>query len=279
MTAPKGSFQTDYGRYYRHPSGGSTVPSITNIKRQKNNPAINGAMIRKVAEYAVDNSERLSPLSRDEQLQLVKGSQYAPNPAAHIGDIVHAWVDGYIKTGAHPWELDPIVVKVGFNEVTVAYDSAPITARRMYRQFAGDGKEGFLPRYEPRFVDSEFTVWSHQHGYAGTADWAAEIRGTLILGDTKTGKGVYADVGLQLAALAFADAMLDDEGNEIPMPKFERYAVLHLRPTSFELIPIDHIEKCFQAFLGLKANFDWDVEHAEKVLVASRKYNTDYKGV
>jgi hypothetical protein len=279
VTAPKGSFQTDYGRFYRHPKLSKTVPSVTNIKKQKNNPAINGAAVRKVAEYAVDNRDRLKDLTRPEQVQLIKAAQYASadKDASRIGDIVHAWVDGYCKHQQHPWERPAI--QLGFDNELIEYSSAPLTARRMYRQFSGDGKEGFLPRYNPSFVDSEFTVWSHQFGYAGTADWAAYIRGMLVLGDTKTGKGAWPDTGLQLAALAFADVMLDDEGNEIPMPKFERCAILHLRPTSYELIPVDHLEACFQAFLGLKANFDWDVEHADHVLLATPKFNADYKGV
>lgn len=276
MTAPKGSFDTDYGRYYKHPRRAKTVPSVTNVKKQKNNPAINGANVRKVAEWAVDNRERLTALTRDEQVRLIKGAQYEKNPASRIGDIVHAWVDQYIKTGEHPHQTGPIVLQDGEE---IAYKDAPITARRMYRQFEGDGKEGFLPRFQPKFLDAEFTVWSDTHGYAGTADWAAEIRGMLVLGDTKTGKGPYPDTGLQLAALAFADVMIGDEGEDIPMPKWDRCAILHLRPTFYELVPVDRLEECFQAFLGLKANFDWDVAHQDKVLIASPKYNTDYKGV
>jgi hypothetical protein len=271
MTAPKRAFDTDYGRYYRHPKMAATVPSITNIKRQKNNPAINGAMVRKVSEYAADNWDKLTPLDRGERIQLIKGSQYAKNPASRIGDIVHAWVDGFIRTKESPWECEPIILQTGEE---VYYKDAPITARRMWRQF-----EGFNAHYEPKFLDSEFTVWSHAHNYAGTGDWIAEIRGITVLADTKTGKGVYPDVGLQLAALAYADVVLTDDGDEIPMFKWDRLAVLHLRPTQSRLLPVVNPEACFQAFLGLKENLNWDVEFQDKIIVDSPPVKTDYKGV
>ena len=50
----------------------------------------------------------------------------------------------------------------------------------MWRQFGG-----FLDKYKPQWVDSEFTVWSETHGYAGTADWAALLGKNLVLGDQK----------------------------------------------------------------------------------------------
>lgn len=270
MTDPEMSFPTDNGRYYRHPTRPASVPSVTNILRQKNKPAITGSQIRKAAEYAVDNRERLAPLHRDEAVRLIKGTQYASSPESRIGDIVHAWADRWIKTSEHPRDAEPVELK---NGEQVVYEAAPLTARRMWRQF-----EGFRDTLNPTFTAAEFTVWSYTHGYAGTADWAAVISGMLVLGDIKSGKGVYGEAGLQLAALSNADVMLTPQGVETPLPKYDRTAVLHLRPTYSQLIPIDRLDSCFKAFLGLKAAFDHDVENGDKVLMYAPKIESDYRG-
>lgn len=270
MTAPAMSFNTDNGRYYGHPVNKASVPSVTNIKRQKNMPAINGSNIRKVAEYAVDNWDRIKDLTRDEKVSLIKESAYAKNPASRIGDIVHAWVDVWIRTEVHPRDAEPIVLSDG--EV-VNFQDAPLTARRMWKQY-----EGFNNHRKPTYTNSEFTVWSYQYGYAGTADFSAVVSDWLVLGDTKTGKGAYPDTGLQLAALACADVIVNPDGTESEMPKYQRCAILHLRPTYHRFIPVANIESCFKAFLGLKASFDHETSFADKVLMSAPKIETDYKG-
>lgn len=277
MTAPKMSFPTDNGRYYGHPTQQASVPSITNIKKQENQPAINASNLRKMAEYAVENRERLAALTPAEQVQIIKGSQYAKNPASRIGDIVHAWVDGFIKTGKHPKDDEPLTLYEGTaSEEVVTYDAAPITARRMYRQF-----EGWRDKHKPTFTASEFTVWSYKYGYAGTADFSAVISNWLVLVDTKTGAGVYPDVAKQLAPLCFADVMITVQGDETELPKYDRAAVLHLRPTysEFPMIDSEALESAFKAFLGLKANFDHNVSFADRVLVRAPRIQADYKGV
>jgi hypothetical protein len=270
VTDPELSFPTDNGRYYKHPTKPASVPSVTNILRQKNKPAIAGSQIRKAAEYATDNREKLAALTRDEAVRLIKGTQYQASPEARIGDIVHAWVDHFIKTGEHPKDAPPIELKHGEQ---VAFTTAPLTARRMWLSFVK-----FCEVRKPTFTAAEFTVWSYTHGYAGTADWSAVISDMLVLADTKTGKGVYGEAALQLAALSKADVMLTTQGIETELPKYDRVAVLHLRPTFHTLVPIDKLDSCLKAFLGLKAMFDHEVENGDKVLMYSPKIETDYRG-
>ena len=270
MTAPAMSESTDNGRYYRHPTQKAMVPSITNVLRTEDKPNINGSKVRKAVQYMVENRDRLTTLTEDEQVRLGVGTQYQANPASRIGDIVHAWVDQYIKTGNPPWDCDPI----DYRGELISYKDAPITARRMWRQF-----EGWRDKHNPNFIAAEFTVWSYKHGYAGTADFSAQVGQWLVIVDNKTGAGVYPETGKQLAALAFADVMLTVQGDEYPLPKFDRAAVLHLRPTYSRFIPVDNLESCFQAFLGLKANFDHNVSYGDKVLMHAPKIETNYSGV
>lgn len=263
MTDPFLAISTPHGRYYKTDSRPIAVPSVTNIINQKNKPAIPRWAARTAAEYAVDSYDRLHALERDEAVKLIKDSPFGKSEASAIGDLVHGWVDGYIKTGVHPNNGDAI-----------EYAGAPLTARRMWRQF-----EGFRDHYKPAFLDAEFTVWSDKYGYAGTADWSADLAGMLVLADTKTGKAAYPEVGMQLAALANADFILSSDGTEVPMPKWDRCAVLHLRPTFSRLIPVDHVDSCFRAFLGLKASFDHDVANGDSVLQYAPKIETQTAGV
>lgn len=256
MTAPVLSFSTANGRYYAHPSRRKSVPSVTNIKDVKGIPALKYWAAREAASYAADNRSKLAGLDREEVFQLVKNAPFREqeNSPSKIGDVVHDWIDRFVK-GTPP----------GREEVSGAH----ITPRHMWEQFGL-----FNAKYEPKFIDSEFTVWSDTHNYAGTADLAMDVRGALILADTKTGNNIYPETGFQLAALAFADFILTPDGEEKPMPKWDRFAILHIRPTYFHLVPVENIEASFQAFLGLKAVFDWQVDYGDKTLGYSPKFGT-----
>ena len=71
--------------------------------------------------------------------------------------------------------------------------------------------------------------------WAGTLDWIAVLkklrRGARLLGDTKTGRTLGNDVGLQLAAYRHCtEVWLDKLGNVTDMPRVHGAAVLHVRP-------------------------------------------------
>jgi len=265
MTDPALSIKTDKGRYYVHPGKQSQVPSITNIKDMKNIPALKYWAARECADYAADNVAKLAALGREEIFTLVKGAPFQrtgkKNQSSLVGDIVHHWVDLTIK--GEPVDTTMYTKKDG----TVI--QPPLQAKQMWRQFSGPG--GFLDRYRPKWIDSEFTVWSDKFGYAGTADWSAHIGNALVLGDTKTGNNVYPDTGMQLAALANADYILEVDGTEKPIPHFDRYAILHIRPLHSKLIPVEHTDEWFKAFLGLKACFDAVVNYEDETLVYAPK--------
>jgi hypothetical protein len=243
-------------------------PSITNIKQVKNVP-LGGWASRKCAEYTAENIASLATLSPVEIKELVKGAPWRADPdkpnEAGIGDIVHDWIDQYVKNGG-----------TSSPNTEVYYDRegqehpAPITAKRMWRQFTG-----IIDRYHPEFIESEWTVWSDKYGYAGTADLSAYIgpqRWTTLI-DNKTGKRPYPDMAMQLGALAYADFILDVDGTERPIPPFTRFAILHIRPMSATLVPIpkEAVDAWFKAFLGLKVVFDCINEWEDKTLLYAPK--------
>ena len=94
-----------------------------------------------------------------------------------------------------------------------------------------------------------------KHGYAGTADFVAKINGVVVLGDVKTGRALYPEVGLQLSALAHADFIIREDGTEVPMPPIEKMAALHVRPKTWALVYLNKTDECFDAFLAAKTSW------------------------
>lgn len=257
MTAPALAFNTDNGRYYRHPGNSKTVPSITNVKSKKHVELKHWAA-RKCADYAADRREMLATLERDEAYNLVKGALYArdeTDPSA-VGDQVHKWIEVFVKTGVTPDAADP-----------AEWNAATSTARQMWKQYLN-----FHFKAQPEYTLSEFTVWSDTHDYAGTGDLGLKISGRHALIDTKTGKSVYPDVAMQLAALQYADFIIGEGGEQSEIPRFDAYGILHVRPRSCVLVPVFHIEDWFRAFVGLRELFRVEVECKDTTLGAGAKY-------
>jgi hypothetical protein len=88
---------------------------------------------------------------------------------------------------------------------------------------------------------SEFMVANLTLGYAGTGDLIGKLDGKRWLLDIKTsqvGKGPYAETGLQLAGYAKAEFIgRPGEPTKHKLPPCQRFAVLHLSPAGYRLVP------------------------------------------
>lgn len=242
MTAPALAItQPDGSRKYVHPVSGEAVPSVTTILKVIAKPSVTRWAARKAAEYALEHWAELDGMLHDEAVAKISGAHEEISGAARdIGNEVHATIDAWCKG------------EVG--EVTKGTNS-------YLNQFIG-----FLFDKQPKFLYSEVTVWSRKYGYAGTADWIAKIGDHVYLGDNKTGKRVYAEVALQLSALAGADFIITESGEEQEIPPIEYLAALHLRPRSFKLIPVSHREESFKAFLACREIVSWMQDIAPSAL-------------
>lgn len=115
---------------------------------------------------------------------------------------------------------------------------------------------------EPMYVEA--TVYNDTHLYAGSCDLMAMVDGIPTIIDLKTSKGVYGTVALQLAAYRFADYILTDEGKQLDIPRFDRGAVLHIRPTGYTFREVDVSEEMFAHFIRLlETKREW-INRAEK---------------
>jgi hypothetical protein len=108
----------------------------------------------------------------------------------------------------------------------------------------------FLNQYQPEPVLTEAAIVNRTVGYAGTLDLVADMLGHRYLLDWKTGKNVYAETALQLAAYARGEHYLDAAKNELPLADIgiQRAAVVHLRADGFDVYPMTITEPVFTLF-------------------------------
>jgi hypothetical protein len=129
-----------------------------------------------------------------------------------------------------------------------------------------DAFSSFLAERRPAFLMVEFMVANLKHRYAGTGDIACLLPNPDVLGpaartfrslsrvaliDVKTGKP-KASHRLQLAGLAAAE-FVGSPGNPepVPLPKFQDFYTLLLRPDGYELVRHDVTAKDRRHFFNL----------------------------
>jgi hypothetical protein len=274
MAGPKAARTISRGRIYT--INGLNLWSVTTIiSNGLPKPAIAGWQARSIAEFAVANWRQIGGMLGAVRLRpggaegtfivsdadavagavdWLKGAPWRESSRKmDIGSAVHAEAEAWVLQTPRP-EPGPVV--------------APYLAS--FRNFLKD--------FTPTFEMSEATVYSPTESYAGTLDAVMVIGGRKILVDYKTGKGIYADVALQLAAYAHAEAVLLPDGTSIDMPVVDGAAALHLReydPTldvgefpdrGYSLIPVDVSEPVFKAFLFVREVMRWQEETSKGVI-------------
>jgi hypothetical protein len=203
--------------------------------------------IKKVAEGAADLAETLPTLvahDREAAVRMLKGLPWAESErAADLGSLVHAGVEAYALGKPMP--------------------EPPALARPRMLAF-----QRFLAEHEPHYYAAEAAVFNRERTYAGTLDAIADIGGRRYLLDVKTGKGVYPEVAMQLAAYRFAEFLALPDGTEYPMPAVDAAAVLHLPADgSYELIEVSADQDAFAFFLYAQQVFAWLEEGSKSVLL------------
>ena len=122
----------------------------------------------------------------------------------------------------------------------------------------------FLDEWNPTEALVERVVVNRRWGYMGKLDMIASFPGYGVgLVDLKTSRsGVFAEVGLQLAAYAHAETMLDgvDEDGEVielPMPKVDWCGAVWVRADGYDVYRMDVTDKTFRTFLYAKHVGEW----------------------
>lgn len=132
--------------------------------------------------------------------------------------------------------------------------------------------ELFLHDFEPDYFQVEASVYNRTQHYAGTLDAILRLKlplaeqfGQYLL-DIKTGKGVYPEVGLQLAAYRNAEFIGAPDGSEQNMPPTDGGLVLHLVPGAYRLVNVRCDDDVFRAFLYAREIFRFVSETSKTIL-------------
>ena len=214
MTQPALAFDLEEGfRVYKDPATGRLYPSVTTVislgrqeqlERWKVHTALEAAGVRleRFTELVAD----VGPVAAARKVAAVPDKIAAR--AAGIGDQVHNWLEAKAR-GEAPGDLSG--------------EAARFQA----------GAERFLEDYAPKWTLVEATVFNRTLGYAGTADFFAEVNGVRVVGDYKTGRYVHPEVALQLAALARGESIVEADGTEHEVPVADAGIAVHVRPERY----------------------------------------------
>ena len=241
MTArkPKGPPSRDRSGYYATPAG--RFMSVTTILSNGiPKPALMHWAAFEAAQCAVDNIPLLvQARGQSKRLEMRSWIQRAAerkrDTAANLGTVIHGLVEARVLGQPTP----------EFTEEQLPFIEA---------------FDRFLDDFQPVYEATELTVASPEHGFAGTLDFIGHIPSYsdgLLMGDYKTGKSVYPEVGLQLAAYRRATiAWTRPDGIEVTPPPTVAAIVLHIRPKhmpggeerGYALRPVDTSDAVFDAF-------------------------------
>jgi len=234
--------QTQSGRVYTW--GDESFFSVTTILNALNKPALPRWAANSVAEYVFDQwpfiVDMMHSDRKDELMGILKGAPWrVKEKAANLGTMVHEAVEAYVMGARLPDE---------------------ITDKHII-QF-----ERWLDAFKPHFLESECTIFNRRFNYAGTLDIVAEIDGNIWCIDVKSGKGVYPEYAMQVAAYAHGEFIGRQDGNEEGLPTVTKGGILHLRPQSYKFIPCDISDPVFKSFLHCRELFRFTEEIAPHVL-------------
>ena len=181
--------------------------------------------------------------------QIRNASNRTRDAAGADGSNAHKMIEAYILATSEGSTFD--------------WDAALETANENVRQVIARFRE-FEEEWEPEYEATELTVFNPTAGYAGNLDFIAKIPALgegLTLGDFKTGRGVFPETSMQMAAYRHAEfAEIRGGKMSVPMPKTERAVVVHLRPDDagsyegkhpksyYEVVPMQTDEAVFDMF-------------------------------
>lgn len=218
----------DWGTSHRYKIDGEAVPGVTTVLNAMAKPALIDWAANTTADYAVDHWDELADMAPSKRLSTLRGARWAENKRATTqGTQVHALGDQLARG----------------QEVVVPDELAGHV----------EAYVRFLDEWQPHVLWTEGVVANRKARYCGTFDLLADVAGAgRWLFDIKTGRGIYGEAGLQLAAYAGAEVLVEDE-REQPMPHVDQIAAVHVRPDGYSVHTFPPIDYLLNVFLHLAA--------------------------
>lgn len=222
---------TKKGRYYPWKQD-KYVSVTTAISDGLPKPGLNRWFQKNIAHKAVREVDLIASLPPDDAVDYLMKPEGGMNAAAILGTSVHALAERISK---------------GETVENFSIEQKPFV----------DAFLEFMIAYQPTFIETEATVFSRTYGYAGTMDTVVEIGGNRYVMDYKTGKSVWPEAALQISAYRYAEFIGRPNGEEDEMPTCDGGLVLHLRPSGYEVLPVDTSLPVFETFLSTLDIFRW----------------------
>jgi hypothetical protein len=246
------------GRFYD--IEGKLYPSVTNILGAISKPALVGwaakterAMVLQAAARLYEDiagTPRMNTPAYLATLTKRLGTEKAHTKelakAGEIGSQVHAMIE---------WNERKALGQVVGPQPTIGPQATwAFSTYETWRSQAG---------LTPRMIEQ--TVWSNEHGYAGTMDLAGTVQSfgsAMAVTDWKSGKSIYVEALLQSAAYVHAlcemghAPMGETYGMVVRFPKVQGDPDFEVR-----VIPPAEITEYFDAFLHVKAVWEFVQKH------------------
>lgn len=207
----------DHGKGHSYRIDGTKAIGVTTALGALAKPALIDWAARITTEYAVNFWDELAELPVADRMKRIGEARWnTQKEAAERGTRIHAFGDQL----AHGKEID---VSDALRGPVEAY------AR-------------FLDEWGFEAEATEAPCCSTKHGYAGTLDSVGFLgaTGERVLMDIKTGKGVYDETALQLAAYRYCDLWQPDgPASETEQSPVDAAYVAHVLPDTVRLLPVE----------------------------------------
>lgn len=217
----------NYGRGHGYQLDGQKIVGVTTALGVLDKPALVNWAAEQAAKRAVDEWDELAQLPISQRLERIRyGARDVTRAAALRGTQIH-------DLGQKLADGEEVDVPAEHRGPVEAY------AR-------------WLDRWDVEVIATETPLCHTQHGYGGTADLWGRVGkrdNAVCLLDVKTGKGVYDETGLQLAAYRYSDLMQPEKGVEMATPAVDLVYVAHVLPDDVRMLPVTADEGVFRAFL------------------------------
>lgn len=251
------------GSGYKHPLTGVIVPGVTTVLKKLDKPGVLQWAVDNTAAYAVANIDALMNRTEEQGWGFLRW-YWKRDPLASDEDDIRNYSNGVLRDSAELGTLMHDWIAADHGEI--AYPDVTFAPEYFWQMVAEWDK--WKSEHDVKPIMTETTFWSHQYGYAGTADGLWEIDGVRTLLDVKTSRNVWDEHFMQLSALGACDVALieSDKGewSEVEIPAFTQYALLHIRPEDtdkrgeymesfcrLEVVDMEEIPLHFETFLGL----------------------------
>lgn len=242
MTGAARRINSGRGHWYR--LDGTKADGVTSILDNGiPKKALVGWAARETATFAWEKRAMLVDLDQPEAVDFLKGAPYRErDKAAKRGTEVHRVAERLARG----------------EEVDVPQELAGHVDA--YLKFRDD--------WQPENEIVEFIGGNRKHRYMGTGDLIATLPGLCECGliDLKTNRsGPFGETALQIAAYRNFEFILDDQGDEIPMPAIDWTGCLWIRADGYELYPYEAGAAEFRAFLYAQQVAHFVTDRLDKV--------------